>query len=460
MLTPENFKEHWEKKFPDIILTQTHFLLAVSGGLDSVGLTYIMHLLGAKCTIAHVNFQLRAAESIRDEQFVSDFANRLQIPLKVNRFDTAAYAQTYKMGIQQAAREIRYAWFAQLIQEIKSNESGTPKTNKVVLLTAHHADDQVETVLMQLFRGTGLHGLTGIPETRNDTIQICRPLLGYTKKQIEGFAKEYSLTYVEDSSNEKNDYTRNLIRNKLIPSIQEVYEHVTENILDTVARLKEAEGIVNATVSTFWKKGLRSRHGIETISIPHWKKVKENQTYTWGFIQSYGFKPSQILEVHKLLDAQNGAYIASSTHRFIKYNETIQIVSNISDLEHLMVYVGEGDLQTKNGLLHFETIEASKMGEIKKESHYAYLDADQLDWPLLYRTWQASDYFYPLGLRKKKKLNHFLGSLKLSPVVKQRAGVITMGDKLLWVVGQRIDDRFKITPQTKTVLLITLLDRF
>jgi tRNA(Ile)-lysidine synthase len=125
-----------------------------------------------------------------------------------------------------------------------------------------------------------------------------------------------------------------------------------------------------------------------------------------------------------------------------------------------MVYVGEGDLQTKNGLLHFETIEASMMGEIKKESHYAYLDADKLDWPLLYRTWQASDYFYPLGLRKKKKLNHFLGSLKLSPVVKQRAGIITMGDKLLWVVGQRIDDRFKITPQTKTVLLITLLDRF
>ena len=189
MLTLENFKEQWERKFPDISLKHTHFLLAVSGGLDSVGLTYLMHLLGAKCTIAHVNFQLRGEESKRDEQFVTDFANRLQIPFKVNRFETAAYAETYKMGIQQAAREIRYAWFDQLMKEIKINLGDN---NKVVLLTAHHADYQVETVLMQLFRGTGLHGLTGIPDLRNDSIFVCIPLLGFTKNEIRHFAKEYS----------------------------------------------------------------------------------------------------------------------------------------------------------------------------------------------------------------------------------------------------------------------------
>lgn len=458
MLTLENYKESWERKFPDISLKHTHFLLAVSGGLDSVGLTYIMHLLHANCTIAHVNFQLRGEESKRDEQFVTDFAKRLQIPLKVNRFETASYAQTYKMGIQQAAREIRYAWFDQLIKEIKTNE-GDSKT-KVVLLTAHHADDQVETVLMQLFRGTGLHGLTGIPDFRNDSIQVCRPLLDYTKSAILQFAKEHSLTYVEDSSNEKNDYTRNLIRNKLMPAIQEVYPQATENVLDTVTRLKEAEAIVNTTIADFWKKGKKMRHGIKTISIQHWKKVKDNHTYTWGFIQSYGFKPQQISEVHKLLDANNGAYIATPSHRFIKFNDTIQIVPNNSTKEHMMVYVGEGDLQTNNGLLHFETVAISMIGDINKEPNFAYLDADKIEWPLLYRTWQLTDYFYPLGLRKKKKLNHFLGSLKLSPAIKQRIGVLTMGDKMLWVVGKRIDDRYKITPQTQSVLKITLLDRF
>ncbi|MGI9138968.1 MAG: tRNA lysidine(34) synthetase TilS C-terminal domain-containing protein [Sediminibacterium sp.] len=166
------------------------------------------------------------------------------------------------------------------------------------------------------------------------------------------------------------------------------------------------------------------------------------------------------MEVHKLLDASNGAYIATLTHRFIKFNDTLQIVSNDSSNEHMMVYVGEGDLQTKNGLVHFETIDIDQLGELLKEPHYAYLDADKIQWPLLYRTWQSTDYFYPLGLRKKKKLNHFLGGLKLSPAIKQRTGVITMGDKLLWVVGKRIDDRYKVTPQTKSVLKITLLDRF
>lgn len=458
MLTLENFKEHWEKNFPDIHLKHTHFLLAVSGGLDSVGLTYLMHLLGSQCTIAHVNFQLRGDESNRDEQFVTEFAQRLKIPVKVNRFDTTAYAQTYKMGIQQAAREIRYAWFDQLMKEIKLNE---PRVDgQVVLLTAHHADDQVETVLMQLFRGTGLHGLTGIPSFRNEGIQVCRPLLVFTKSHIRRFAKEYSLTYVEDSSNEKNDYTRNLIRNKLIPSIQEVHENVTENILSTIGRLKEAEDIVDKTVTDFWKKGIQNRHGIKSISIPHWKKVRDNHTYTWGFIQSYGFKPQQIGEMHKLLDANNGAYLASTSHRFIKYNDAIQIISNQSHNEHLMVYIGEGDLQTNNGLLHFETIGIDKLGELNKASNFAYLDADKLEWPLLYRTWQASDYFYPFGLRKKKKLNHFLGSLKLSPAVKQQITVLTMGDKILWVVGKRIDDRFKVTPSTQIVLMITLPDRF
>jgi tRNA(Ile)-lysidine synthase len=151
--------------------------------------------------------------------------------------------------------------------------------------------------------------------------------------------------------------------------------------------------------------------------------------------------------------------MATPSHRFIKFNESIQIIDNNAEKEHIIIHVADGDLQVNNGVLHFEMKEAITLGEIKKESKYAYLDADKLEWPLLFRTWQATDYFYPLGLRKKKKLNHFLGSLKLSPAAKQKTAVLSMGDKLLWVVGQRIDDRFKITDQTKNVLVITWIDK-
>jgi tRNA(Ile)-lysidine synthase len=191
--------------------------------------------------------------------------------------------------------------------------------------------------------------------------------------------------------------------------------------------------------------------------------VIENDTYLWGLIQAYGFKPTQIAEVKKIVSANNGAYITSSTHRIIKHNDSIQLVDNASSKEHFIIPIAEGTLQLQQGQLLFETISATSLGEINKEAHYAYLDADQVFGKdaissLLYRTWQATDYFYPLGLRKKKKLNQFLGNLKLSLAVKEKIGVLTVGDKIIWVVGHRIDDRFKITPQTQRVLKITFLD--
>ena len=451
MLTLETFTQHWEKKFPALPLHKTAFIVAISGGVDSIVLAYLMHQAGANISMAHANFQLRGEESTRDENFVKAFAEKYTIPLALNKFETAAYAVAYKMGIQEAAREMRYAWFSTLL----SDQSNTKK----VLLTAHHADDQVETVFMQLARGTGLHGLTGIPERREDALSLARPLLSFSKDEIIECAKTNGLDFVEDSSNSKDDYTRNLFRHKIVPTIQEIIPNMTQNVLDTIQRLKESETIVEATVADFWKKGLRVQKGILTIPVKHWKKVNHNFTYTWGLIKNYGFKPQQISEVHKLLVANNGAYIATPSHRFIKFNESIQIIDNNTEKEHIVIHVADGDLQVNEGVLHFEMKTALNLGAIKKEPNYAYLDADKLEWPLLFRTWQPTDYFYPLGLRKKKKLNHFLGGLKLSPAAKQKTAVLTMGDKLLWVVGQRIDDRFKITDQTKNVLEVTWTDK-
>ena len=453
MLSLETFKQVWGEQFPETNFKNNHFLIAVSGGLDSIVLAYLMQHIGAKCTIAHVNFQLRGAESERDENFVRSFASRLDIPLFVHKSDTPQYAQDNKMGIQEAAREIRYTWFDTLMKEITVT-TGKP----TFLLTAHHADDQVETVLMHLFRGTGLHGLTGIPARRNDSMAIIRPLLSFTKLQLATFAQANNIQNIEDSSNTKNDYTRNLIRNKLIPEIEAVYPNVTQNIITTVERLKESEEIVNTTVAAFWKKGLRTSKGILSIPIKNWEKVITNKTYTWGLIKNYGFKATQIEEVVKLLKASDGAYIETSSHRFIKWKTQIQIVANDASTEHIIINREDINVQGKWENLHFEIKQITEV-VINPSPKYAYLDADLVQWPLLLRTWQSSDYFYPLGFRKKKKLNHFLGGLKLSPTLKARITLLIMGDKILWVTGKRIDDRFKVTNSTKLVLVITYIDK-
>ena len=338
---------------------------------------------------------------------------------------------------------------------------------KIVLLTAHHADDQVETVLMQFFRGTGLHGLTGIPAIRThqqnplatDHINLIRPLLPFSKVNIKDFAKKNGLEYVEDSSNLKNDYTRNLIRNQLIPQMETIYPNLNQQVLDTISRLKEAETIVAATVAAYWKKHIRFPKGIPTIELTSWNQLKGNSTYIWGLVQAYGFKATQLKEIHKIAGASKGAFIASSSHRLIKWDNQILIVSNQEDKVFETISKDQLVVDTLFGKLQLEWIDNMEALKVNTSANMAYLDAEQLSWPLLNRSWVATDYFYPLGLRKKKKLNHFLGSLKLSPAIKSKTTVLCSDSKIAWVVGQRIDDRFKITPNTKLVVKITFLSK-
>jgi tRNA(Ile)-lysidine synthase len=366
----------------------------------------------------------------------------------VHAFDTQQYATTYKMGIQEAAREIRYAWFESIIKTFEQ---------PAFLLTAHHADDQVETILMQLFRGTGLHGMTGMAPLRVDALALARPLLAFTKEEIKSYALEHHLQYVEDSSNAKDDYTRNLIRHQVLPTVTKVYPQVTQNILATIERVKEAEHIVNQTVQDFWKLGSKKYKGIEGIKIAHWLKVAHLETYTWGLIKPLGFRPQQITEVHKLLHASTGAYIVSDTHKLCKYKDLIQVVPLQSNKEHQLIY-GEGILQATHFSLQVEVLSREALGEIPYDKKVACVDADKIDWPLLLRSWQATDYFYPLGANKKKKLNQFLGAAQLSPAEKEKTTIVASGDSIVWIVGQRMDHRFRITDATKNVLKLTMLD--
>jgi tRNA(Ile)-lysidine synthase len=212
-------------------------------------------------------------------------------------------------------------------------------------------------------------------------------------------------------------------------------------------------------VDAFWKKGLKIKKGILSVSIQHWQKVMYNNTYTWGLIKAYGFNPTQIVEVQKILTAGNGAYIASATHQLMKWGKEIHIIDKQAKTERIVIENADvKSVDTGYGKLYFEYIENINLASISKDPNIAYLDAHKISWPLLFRTWAPTDYFYPLGLGKKKKLNHFLGGLKLSPSLKSQVAVISSGEKIAWVVGKRIDDRFKLKANMPLVLKISWQD--
>jgi tRNA(Ile)-lysidine synthase len=241
--------------------------------------------------------------------------------------------------------------------------------------------------------------------------------------------------------------------------METIYPNVNQQVLETISRLKEAEAIVQATVSAYWKKHIHFPKGIPTIELSKWYQLQGNATYIWGLVQAYGFKATQLKEMHKIAGASKGAFIASATHRLIKWDNQIQIVSNQEDKVYETISKEQTVLDTLFGKFELEWIDSMEALKLDTSSNMAYLDAEQLSWPLLNRSWVATDYFYPLGLRKKKKLNHFLGNLKLSPAIKSKTTVLCSDSKIVWVVGQRIDERFKITPSTKRIVKITFLSK-
>ncbi|HEX7905542.1 MAG TPA: tRNA lysidine(34) synthetase TilS [Chitinophagaceae bacterium] len=422
-------------------------LLAVSGGVDSVVLCELCKQSGFDFMIAHCNFQLRGEESERDEQFVRGLGKKYNVAVVVEKFDTATYATQHKLSIQETARELRYTWFEKLLIP----DSGFSTLDYV--LTAHHADDNAETVLMNFFRGTGLHGLTGIPEANS---YIRRPLLSFKKQELIQFAAENDLAFVEDSSNQLSKYTRNFFRNELIPEISKVYPQVKENLQDNIRRFKEIEKLYQFSVAQV-KKKLCKQKGVE-IHIP----VKQlmgfhNLALIYEIIKDYGFAEKQVDELAKLSASDTGKFIISpdNTHRIIKHRHWF-IISPVHSTAAENIIIEEKD---KNILFSGRTIRLEGTSiincKLQATKTIACLDLKEIKFPLLLRKWKTGDYFYPLGMKKKKKLSRFFIDQKLSKTEKENAWVIESNKKIIWVVDHRIDERFKITDKTQKVLRLT-----
>jgi len=413
-------------------------LIAVSGGLDSVVLCELCHRASYPFGMAHGNFQLRGAESDGDEQFVRTLADQYQVPVMVKLFETSRYARENKCSIQVAARELRYRWFAELLQ-----------SGYQWLLTAHHADDNIETMVMNFFRGTGLAGLRGIlPKAGN----IIRPLLPFSRRELAAFATRNGLTWREDSSNQEDKYSRNYFRHTIIPDIRSVFPAVEDNLKDNARRLRETEELYMQAVAAHKKRLLETSGSEIRMAVLKLKQSSPVHTIVFEIVRDYGFSANQVQEVVRLLDAPHGKFVQSSSHRIIRNRNWLVIAANEAPPDSLVI-IDKGQQSVSGGLLTIGSSEAN-IEVHTADPLRAYLDSRELDYPLILRKWKPGDYFYPLGMRKKKKVSRFLIDLKLSPTQKERILVLESQKRICWVVGLRIDDRFRITPHTRGITVL------
>ena len=435
--------EDFKNFIGNLRLPHSKFGVAVSGGIDSVALCELCAQSGVPFFLVHCNFKLRGEESERDEQFVRSLADKFGVEILVREFDTEKYSLENKCSIQVAARELRYTWFKDL---------HTQNKNTYILL-AHHANDDIETLLMNFFRGSGIEGLTGMPVL---SYNYCfRPLLNYTRRQIESFVKEHHLAWVEDSSNQSNKYARNFFRNELLPMLKKVYPSVEENLLDNIKRFKNINALYKIGVDKI-KKDVIELKASDVIIPIHKLKPYFHTSLIYEIIKDYGFGEKQVEEVLKLAESGSGKYIENESHQVIRHRKNL-IITPKNEVSKTVATIEKDTrdfvLAGTNFHLSFCSIGNFKLN---KTESTAQLDADLIDFPLLVRRWKTGDYFYPLGLRKKKKLARFFIDQKLSKAAREKIWIVESNSRIIWVAGVRIDDRFKITSNTKEVLQLSI----
>ena len=431
-------------------ITQQHFfdqdsriLLTVSGGIDSVVMLDLFNKAGFETGIAHCNFQLRGAESDGDEQLVRELAADYQVPVYVKRFETLEYASAYHLSTQMAARELRYQWF----DEVASEEDYTH------IATAHNQNDNVETFFINLFRGTGIRGLSGISPVNG---KLVRPMLFATRETIADYCRQQHIIYREDSSNLKTDYLRNKIRHVLRPVVDEISPGFWKTASATLDRLAETDILFSERIEQLSKEIVHFSEGKVYIDIEKLKETNAINTCLFEFINEFGFSSLKIRDIAESLDGPSGRTFLSTTHELVKDRQFL-IIRVIPVPEKQRFYIEADQQFTDEPIpMELEIIQKDESFILEKDREIALLDYDLIDFPLLLRKWQAGDYFKPLGMRGLKKLSDYFVDNKFSLVDKQETWILASGDKIVWIVGHRLDDRFKVTDETRNVLRISL----
>lgn len=423
---------------------QNSILVAVSGGIDSTALFYLLLAAGYSCGIAHCNFGLRGEEADRDEQFVKTTAKQYNIPFYIKRFNTKQYAEENSISIQMAARDLRYEWFEHIRQEHGYD----------LVAVAHNSDDVVESVLNNLSRGTGLRGLTGIKPRVN---KIIRPLLFASREEIVQYCNGHNIQYVEDSSNATTKYARNLLRHKIIPLFEQINPRFRETIIENAQRLNDNLLVYENTINNTKQELLKHNNGTWTISIEKLKELSPLKTWLFELFSEFNITQKHVNDLAGILNNIPGKQILTPTHRIIKDRQFILITSRFKKATQ-QYYIDEGAPAIKQPIaLTFKKIMPSAINAFPDDPAIAYLDYDKLIFPLLLRKWHHGDYFMPLGMREMKKLSDFFIDQKFSIIAKENAWLLVSDGKIVWIAGHRIDERFKITNDTKNVLEVALV---
>ena len=433
-----NFQNHINQNLS--FLNKSRLLIAISGGLDSVVLTHLCHQLKLNIALAHCNFNLRGDESDGDEEFVLQLAEDLDLEVFIESFETEDYAKTYKLSTQMAARELRYNWFEELAEQL----------NFDFILTAHHADDNLETFLINLSRGTGLDGLMGIPEVNN---KIVRPLLTFSREDIETYAKTNKLTWREDSSNASNKYLRNKLRHDVIPVLKEINPFLLQNFESTQNHLQDSKQIIEDAIVRIQKKAVYvDNDNVIRLSIKKLKKLSNPKAYLFELLKDFNF--TEWDDVTNLLDAQSGKQVFSSTHRLLKDRDYLLLIENNSEetLESISISEDKKQLKTTFGTLFFDEADAI----FDAQTNLIYVDKAKLKYPLILRKWEEGDFFYPSGMTGKKKLSKYFKDEKMSLIEKENTWLLCSEKDIVWVIGRRADNRFLATENTKQILKIEL----
>lgn len=407
-------------------------IVALSGGADSVALLHILLSLHYECVAAHCNFHLRGEESERDELFVRSLCGEWRVPLHVRQFDTEAYARANRLSIEMAARDLRYAWFKELATQMQAQ----------AVAVAHHADDQAETVLMNLVRGAGLRGMCGIP-TRNGI--VVRPLLCCTRQGIEDYLRTKQIPFVTDSTNAQTDYKRNKFRHIILPALEQINPGIRQTLAGERDHFAGYRQIVQAYMEQAAARIVREKDGRLHIDTACLLREPAPETVLYELLSPYGFNATQTGQLHAALEGTPGKRFESATHYAIK-DRTEIIIGRRTDSGQAAPGI-DISIRPRRATEQFPAADAD----------VAFFDADKLRSPLSVRHWQAGDVFHPIGLKGKKKISDFFTDCKLDVQQKQEVWLVLSGTEVAWVAGHRIDERFKVGAGTTRVAEVRLV---
>ena len=428
-------------------------IVATSGGKDSMALLHFLQKAGYNFKVAHCNFKLRGAESDADQQFIEMYCLNNKLTFLTCNFDTKVLAKEMKLSIQEVARKLRYDW----LEQLRIDE------NAAYILTAHHLNDNMETMLFNLVKGTGLKGIRGMLPKNG---KIVRPFLETSVQEIWDYIQSSNIQFREDSSNALTKYDRNKIRHEVLPVFEEINTNLQASFLGHFKRWRDMESYHQVIVKEWRKKLFILKGENYFISIAKLSKLSFNKSLLFELLQPFKFNTTDVNDILNSLDKSEAKRFESSSHQLIKDRKFL-ILSPLKTKQEALLYLI--DKSTKHlefgndQLVRFHLKPIKNLARMSAKSNYAYIDTAELNFPLVLRKCEPGDYFYPFGLNKasgkasKKKIGKFLRDQKLSHYEKENTWLITSGERVVYLLGHRLDDRFKVKDKTKEVMEITLI---